>query len=145
MGHDKFQRMTRQREVILEELRKLTSHPTAAGLHEIVRRRLPKTSLGTVYRNLELMAEMGVVQKLEFSGAEARFDGNVDRHDHLRCIRCKRVDDVHGAPLDLSRVDRHDCSGYEILGHRLEWIGICRQCRDRPASENCQSPPAGGG
>ena len=54
-----FQRQTRQREVILEELRKLTSHPTAADLYEIVRRRLPRVSLGTVYRNLELMSEMG--------------------------------------------------------------------------------------
>ena len=56
MGRGRFRRNTRQREVILEELRKLASHPTAVGLYEIVRRRLPRISLGTVYRNLELLA-----------------------------------------------------------------------------------------
>jgi len=128
--HDRpFKRNTRQREVILEELRRLTSHPTATGLYEIVRRRLPKVSLGTVYRNLELMARMGIVQKLEYSGNEARFDGNPDRHDHVRCIRCGRVDDIGAESLKLSDVDHGDCNGYEILGHRLELLGICPQCK----------------
>ena len=77
MYTNRLQRNTRQRQVILEELQKLTSHPTAAVLYDIVRRRLPKISLGTVYRNLELLARMGMVQKLELAGGEARFDGNV--------------------------------------------------------------------
>ena len=75
MRTNRLQRNSRQRQVILEELRKLTSHPTAAVLYAVVRRRLPKISLGTVYRNLELLARMGVVQKLELAGGEARFDG----------------------------------------------------------------------
>lgn len=124
-------RNTRQRQVILEELQNLTSHPTAAALYETVRRRLPKISLGTVYRNLELLARMGVIQKLDFAGGEARFDGNVARHDHLRCVRCGRVDDVSAPPLDLSEGPTNDWSGYRILGHRLEFFGICPECRLR--------------
>src|SRR5574340_808335 len=89
-----FQRRTRQREVILEELQKVKSHPTAVGLHDLVRRRLPKISLGTVYRNLELLAKAGVIRKLETAGAEARFDGNAGQHHHIRCVGCGRVDDV---------------------------------------------------
>ena len=77
MRFEPQQRTTRQRQVILEELQKLQSHPTAAALYEIVRRRVPKISLGTVYRNLELLARTGLIRKLEFAGAEARFDGNV--------------------------------------------------------------------
>ena len=129
MARGNFQRKTRQREALLEELRKLDSHPTAVGLYEILRKRLPKISLGTVYRNLELLAEMGAIRKLERSGAEARFDGNTQRHDHVRCIRCGRVDDVEGAPLVLSRGAYHDCRGYEIVDHRLELLGVCPQCR----------------
>ena len=125
------QRNTRQRQVILEELQKLTSHPTATMLYAIVRRRLPKISLGTVYRNLELLARMGVIQKLDFSGAEARFDGNVAEHDHLRCVRCGRVDDVSALPLDLLGGTANHCSGYQILGHRLEFFGVCPECGDR--------------
>jgi Fur family transcriptional regulator, ferric uptake regulator len=122
------QRNTRQRQVILEEVQKLTSHPTAATLYEIVRSRLPKVSLGTVYRNLELLARLGLIQKLDFSGGEARFDGNVEDHDHLRCVRCGRVDDVSAPALDLSGEQTNDWGGYQILGHRLEFFGICPKC-----------------
>jgi Fur family transcriptional regulator, ferric uptake regulator len=124
------QRHTRQRQVILEELRNLTSHPTAGALYDVVRRRLPRISLGTVYRNLELLARTGTIQKLEFGG-EARFDGCVARHDHLRCVRCGRVDDVSAPPLDLFEGAANDWGGYQILGHRLEFFGICPQCRGR--------------
>ncbi len=140
MGHKKSRRNTRQREVILEELQRLTSHPTAVGLYQIVRRRLPKISLGTIYRNLELLAEMGTIQKLEFGAAEARFDGNLQQHDHVRCVHCGRVGDVHGAPIDLSGIGGHDWGGYEILGHRLEFLGICPRCRSPQAPENTDSP-----
>jgi Fur family transcriptional regulator, ferric uptake regulator len=101
------------------------------ALYEIVRRRLPKISLGTVYRNLDLLARTGVIQKLDFGGGEARFDGNVQRHDHLRCVRCGRVDDVFAPSLDLLGGAANDWGGYHILGHRLEFFGICPQCRDQ--------------
>lgn len=135
------QRNTQQRQVILEELRKLTSHPTAAGLYEIVRRRLPKISLGTVYRNLDLLARSGAIQKLDYSGTEARFDGNAAGHDHLRCVCCGRVDDVSAPSLDLSGGKPKDWCGYEILGHRLEFFGVCPDCqrrRDRAVADSKQ-------
>jgi Fur family ferric uptake transcriptional regulator len=136
MHAERPQRHTRQRQVIVEELQKLRSHPTAATLYEIVRRRLPKISLGTVYRNLQLLARTGVIRKLEFAGAEARFDGNVARHDHLRCVRCGQVDDIHGPPLDLAGGDANDWGDYHVLGHRVEVFGICPQCRTEQADES---------
>jgi Fur family transcriptional regulator, ferric uptake regulator len=131
MAKRPIQRNTRQRQVVLEELQKLASHPTASTLYQIVRRRMPKISLGTVYRNLELLTRMGMIQKLEYAGSEARFDGNADRHDHLRCVRCGRVDDVSASPLDLFDTVAKDWGGYKILGHRLEFFGLCPDCRKR--------------
>ena len=127
-------RNTRQRQVVLEELRKLTSHPTAAQLYEITRARLPKISMGTVYRNLELLAQNVVIQKLQISGSEARFDGNPERHYHVRCVRCERVDDVHDLPDDFVKGEVKSLSGYEILECRLDFVGICPACgnQDRP-------------
>lgn len=136
MTQPRFQRRTRQREVILEELRKLKSHPTAAGIYELVRQRLPKISLGTVYRNLELMAEMGVVQKLDLGGSEARFDGDVSPHAHIRCVRCGRVDDVEMPSLEGFQGKQDDCHGYDVLGCRLELLGVCRQCRTDQAPKH---------
>ena len=129
MVSDKAQRNTRQRQVIFEELQALTSHPTAGELYEIVRRQLPKISLGTVYRNLELLAQSGTIAKLEISGSESRFDGNADLHYHVRCVHCGRVDDAHQISPDLISKEIKNLEGYEILGHRLEFLGICRACQ----------------
>jgi len=128
--HSALRRNTRQRQVILDELKALTSHPTAVELHEIVRRRLPKISLGTVYRNLDLLARLGRIEKLEHAGGEARYDANTEEHDHLRCTRCGRVDDIMTPPLDLGRPEDHHLRGYEVHGRRLEYLGICPACRE---------------
>jgi Fur family ferric uptake transcriptional regulator len=114
--------------VILDELRKVTSHPTAVELYEIVRRRLPKISLGTVYRNLDLLAEMGTIRKVSLAGVEARFDGDIGRHDHIRCVRCGRLDDVAGAVVDLPCGQTDKVAGYTVIGHRLEFVGVCPEC-----------------
>lgn len=135
MTETKFQRNTPQRRVILEELQKTSAHPTAAELYAKVRRRLPKISLGTVYRNLDLLAEMGKIQKLDLGGGEARFDGNPDAHYHVRCVRCGRVDDVHGLPAGTRLDAPREAAGYEILGHRLEFVGVCPRCKDPPETE----------
>jgi Fur family ferric uptake transcriptional regulator len=95
----------------------------------MVRRRLPKISLGTVYRNLDLLAEAGKIQKLDLGGSEARFDAVTEAHYHVRCVRCGRVDDVPGLPADLVGHGMAKAAGYEILGHRLEFVGICPQCK----------------
>jgi Fur family ferric uptake transcriptional regulator len=125
-----FQRNTRQRQVILEELQRLVSHPTAAELHSVVRQRLPKVSLGTVYRNLDAMVQRGLVRKLEFSGKEVRFDGDLNDHDHIRCIRCGRVDDLEAKTPYTYTEKVEDLRGYKVLGYRLEFIGICPKCKD---------------
>ena len=130
MSKPKQQRNTPQRRIVLEELRKVASHPTAVELYEIVRHRLPKISLGTVYRNLELLSRMGTIQKLDFVGTEARFDGNPDRHCHVRCVRCGRVDDLHGLSEDLIAETPEEAGGYKILGRRLAFIGVCPDCRE---------------
>lgn len=87
-------RMTRQRAVILEELRKTKSHPTADELYSIVRERLPRISLGTVYRNLDFLADSGEIRRLEAAGSTKRFDGDISWHQHVRCLRCGRIGDV---------------------------------------------------
>jgi Fur family ferric uptake transcriptional regulator len=138
MSRPKPRRNTRQRQVILEELGKLKSHPTAVDLHEIVRRRLPRISLGTVYRNLEVLTETGQVQKLDLGTGQARFDADTEHHDHVRCLRCGRVDDVPGEPLVLSSIAAEDIDGFEIIGHRVEYLGVCPDCRSA-ADPDCRS------
>jgi len=140
MGSAKIQRNTRQRRVVLEELSKLSSHPTATELHEIARGRLPKISLATVYRNLDLLAKMGLVRKLQTAGSEARFDADTSRHHHVRCVRCGRVDDAHGVPADPLSGDVESVESYQILGFHLEFIGVCPACQQKPAGDDEACP-----
>jgi Fur family ferric uptake transcriptional regulator len=121
--------MTRQRRVILNELRKANSHLTADEVYQMVRRKLPRISLGTVYRNLEVLSESGDIKKLELGGAQKLFDGKAEAHYHVRCVRCGRVDDVPGdlSPI-ISDVFR-DVSDYEIVGHQLVLTGLCPDCK----------------
>jgi Fur family ferric uptake transcriptional regulator len=120
--------MTRQRKVILEELRKVDTHPSADEVYEMVRKRLPRISLGTVYRNLEILSETGEIQRLELGCNLKRFDGIAQDHNHIRCFHCDRVID---APAGFDVAVNHElktASGFKILGHRVEFIGICPDC-----------------
>ena len=120
--------MTRQRKVILEELRKVDTHPSADVVYEMVRKHLPCISLGTVYRNLEILSANGEIQKLELGCTLKRFDGIAENHYHIRCIHCDRVVD---APADFDVTVNHDlknATDFKIIGHKLEFIGICPDC-----------------
>lgn len=121
-------RMTRQRAVILEELSKLTSHPTADELYNIVRTRLPRISLGTVYRNLDFLADSGQVLRLEVAGSTKRFDGNIAPHQHVRCVCCGKVADVF-PPFPVPGTEGVSVPGFaEITGARIEFDGLCEHC-----------------
>ena len=120
-------RMTKQRMVILEEMKKLHTHPTADELHVLVRARLPRISLGTVYRNLDVLAETGDILKLEAAGSTRRFDGDVRPHQHIRCTRCGRVGDVMpSAPVPNTTGIRVE--GFTVTRARVEFEGICDAC-----------------
>ena len=131
MANGKLRRNTPQRRVILQELCHLKSHPTASELYAVVRQRLPRISLGTVYRNLEVLHEDGQIRKLEFAGAEARFDGTLDQHYHVRCTECGRIEDIFTLNPGLPPAQPAELAGFKVTGYRLEYFGICPGCRDR--------------
>lgn len=121
-------RLTTQRQIILEELGKVTSHPTANEVYDMVRKRLPRIGLGTVYRNLELMSETGIILKLEVGGTQKRFDATIDPHYHIRCVSCGKVDDIEIPVMADINKAAADISKYEVLGHHIEFSGICSDC-----------------
>lgn len=121
--------MTRRRRMILQELRKVTTHPTADQVYAMVRKKIPRVSLATVYRNLDLLARAGLILKLETAGAQMRFDGNPANHYHIRCIRCYRVDDLPAGTVMVTDEGVEEKTGYRIAGHHLEYSGLCPACQ----------------
>lgn len=109
----------------------MKTHPTANEVYEMLRKRLPNISLGTVYRNLEILSENGMIQKLELAGTQKRFDGMNDFHYHARCVACGRVDDVALDLMPMIDESAMRSTNYEIFSHRLEFIGLCPDCRKR--------------
>ena len=124
-----IKRLTTQRQIILEELIKVKNHPTACDLYDMVRKRLPRIGLGTVYRNLDLMADNGMIMKLEVGGTKKRFDAVTKPHYHLRCSCCGKVEDMDVPVTDnLVKAAAKSCL-YQIHGHRVEFTGVCPDCQ----------------
>jgi Fur family ferric uptake transcriptional regulator len=142
MESGKTQRNTQQRRVIYEELGKLTSHPTAAELYAIVRKRLPKISLGTVYRNLEILVKNDIIRKIEIGGAKTRFDAERKNHHHVRCLNCGRLDDLRDIPAKIQKGHFVHPNGYKVLECRIEFVGICPACRAHQKSEENRIQPS---
>ena len=121
-------RMTKQRQVILDAVRESQEHLSADEIYSLVRKTLPRVSLGTVYRNLEILSETGEIQTLELSGTVKRYDWNPKKHYHIRCMHCGRVDDAPVAPLNEIENELYGATVFTIIGHRLEFEGLCPEC-----------------
>jgi Fur family ferric uptake transcriptional regulator len=124
-------RMTNQREIILRELLASKRHLTADQLYDIVKKVMPRISLATVYRNLEILSEAGLIGKLEISGRQKRFDYDPSEHNHIYCAVCHRVDNLEIAYESVEKARIQSAGGYSVTGYRLEIIGICPQCQKK--------------
>ncbi len=124
-------RMTNQREIILRELKKSRQHLSADELYDRVKRIMPRISLATVYRNLEILSEAGLIGKLEISGRQKRFDFDVSDHDHIYCVVCHRVDNLRFERNNIDAEQLGAAAGYSITGCRVEIIGICPECQKK--------------
>ena len=87
-------RMTKQRKQILEVLKNTNTHPTADEIYEEVKKEIPNISLGTVYRNLNVLSEMDEIMILDYGSSYSRFDGNPKNHYHFKCEQCGKVFDL---------------------------------------------------
>lgn len=126
----KGHRITPQRLAILRILADSEGHPSVEDIFESVRLNFPTTSLATVYKTITVMKELGEVLELEFSNEHNRYDGSKPYpHPHLICVKCKRIVDPELSSLaDLTRALAND-TGYHILSHRLDFYGVCPNCR----------------
>lgn len=127
----KRNRTSAQRERILELLRSTDTHPTVDWIYAQLKNEFPKLSLGTVYRNVRILVEQGLLQRLPSGSTFDRYDGNVAPHYHVICNRCGRMFDLH-IPLDSSLEEKaRQMSQFLILGHRVEFYGICTECQSK--------------
>ena len=118
---------SKPREVILRVLKGTTSHPTAEWVYNKSKKRLPKLSLATVYRNLRLMVERGEVLELDMGTSFSRYDGSIHKHSHFLCLECGSVLDMDFTiPEDLYKKAARG-TDLAITGHQLSFSGFCER------------------
>ena len=122
----KAKRYSRQRELIYQTLLGTTGHPTAEMVYQWLKPENPNLALGTVYRNLNLLAEEGSIARMAFP--VERYDASTLPHTHFRCRRCGSVHDLE-EPYDR-QLDRRAAeeSEHRIEGHELLYFGVCAAC-----------------
>lgn len=125
--HERGQRVTSQRLVILRELRRLGRHVSADEVHRAVEDDLPGIATPTVYATLELLVELGFARRID-AGLAALYDAGMLPHQHAVCRRCGRVQDVAGTLNASALLRAADEVGFKAHGAELIISGLCSDC-----------------
>lgn len=125
---------SRQRESIKEFLMTRTDHPTADTVYENMKMIYPSISLGTVYRNLSLLSDIGEIQKLGSFGGADRFDGRTEPHCHFICTSCGCVQDLEMVDLHGIILEAGAHFNGKITSCSARFSGLCEKCLKK---ENC--------
>lgn len=123
-------KLTPQRLAVIKILSQSDGHPSVDKIYEQLQDDFPNMSLATVYRNVMLIKSLGEVLELGFADGSNRYDGNNPYpHPHVICIRCNKIIDPDLASLTDMAKEVADETGFEILTHRLDFFGICGDCK----------------
>ena len=123
-------KLTPQRLVIYEELISTDTHPSTDMLYKRVRKTFPTISFDTVNRTLLTFHEIGIANLVEGSGNPKRFDGNLDKHHHFQCMKCKKIIDIYSDSYDDLQIPPEFQDNFKILKKTVRLEGICDECSE---------------
>ena len=126
---------SRQRECIREYVRSCKEHPTADSIYGMMKEKFPNISLGTVYRNLSLLVELGEITKISIDNGPDRFDCNTKPHSHFICTHCHCIQDIEIPEIDCVVEKASEDINGKISAHRTTLYGICKQCLEEEKSK----------
>lgn len=121
---------SRQRELIREFMLGRTDHPTADAVYINVRKELPNISLGTVYRNLMLLADTGELIKVDIGDGTLHFDPSTDEHSHFICNCCGKIEDLRLKNSALLIREAEELTGADVKSHSAIFRGLCKKCSE---------------
>jgi Fur family transcriptional regulator, peroxide stress response regulator len=136
MLRDKGFKVTPQRLAIYSVLAATKSHPSAEMIFTELQPSYPTMSLATVYKTIEILKEIGLVQVLNAGEDSFRYDANTDNHPHIRCMTCGRVDDLFGIDISDFVGDVSASTSYQVTGQQFYFYGICPECQDKGSNKN---------
>nr|WP_239544660.1 peroxide-responsive transcriptional repressor PerR [Virgibacillus halotolerans] len=122
-------RITPQRHAVLEFLLNSMTHPTADEIYKALESKFPNMSVATVYNNLRVLREIGLVRELTYGDSSSRFDCSTTEHYHIICDVCGKIVDFHYPSLDEVESLAEQVTGFDVSYHRLEIYGTCEKCK----------------
>ena len=122
--------VTPQRIGIYRELMKNPDHPSVNTIYKRIKKVFPRISFDTVYRTLLSFSDIGLLDLVEGYGEEKRFDINMKKHHHLRCVRCHKVIDFYCPEYDKLKIPCEVRGNFEIINKKVVLEGICEECKD---------------
>lgn len=122
-------RITPQRHAVLEFLIEAEIHPTADDIYKALEGKFPNMSVATVYNNLRVFRELGLVRELTYGDSSSRFDWNTSKHYHVICESCGKIVDFHYPSLDEVESLAEKVTGFDVSHHRMEVYGVCQECK----------------
>ena len=122
-------RKSSQRDAILKVVKNTNSHPGADWIYERVKEEIPNISMGTVYRNLRLLANTGEIKDISIPGTPSRFDGRTSNHHHLVCERCGSIFDLDESVECNMETEIFQKTGFKTTIQYLKFIGLCADCQ----------------
>jgi len=120
-------RLTNQKYIILDFLKNTKSHPTAEEIFKAVRQKLPRISLGTVYRNLEFFSKDNIIK--EIAGEIKRFDADLSNHHHFFCNNCGKVFDLDEVEIPQEQIAKKVKKIGIVKSYSFFVYGICKKCK----------------
>ena len=123
-------KVTLQRLAVYQALLETTAHPSAEMVCQKVRQTFPTISLDTVNRTLLTLNDIGAAFIVEGSGDAKRFDGNVEDHQHFKCVRCKRIHDIFHEPFTDIETPKGLNKKFKVLRKTVYFEGICDRCQE---------------
>jgi len=127
-------RLTPQRLAVLKILAVSEGHPTVERIYETVRTEFPTTSIATIYKTVNLLKQLNEVLELGFPDGSNRYDGKKPYpHPHVICTKCRKIIDPNLGSLKDLTTEVIEETGFQILNHRVDFFGICRDCQFRKA------------
>lgn len=124
-------KVTPQRLAIYNVLSNTTEHPSAEMIFSKLQEFYPTMSLATVYKTIEILKEIELVQILNVGEESFRYDANTDTHPHVRCMVCNRVDDIYGVDESAYVKQISEKTAYRLSGQQFYFYGVCPECQSK--------------
>lgn len=122
---------SKQREKILEYVKSVKTHPTAQMVYDNLKSQIPNLSLGTVYRNLDVLSETGKLRRIKIANSKDRFDGDLTSHSHAMCIKCGEIFDIQACNFTSADECIEKKLNCIVLSHDVMFNILCSECKNK--------------